>query len=164
MSEPALSFGDLLVQLFAALAKHRVEYAVFGAVALAFHGLPRATGDLDLWLAPSRENIENALAALQEVYADPALAEVLPEELLGDYPAVRYGPPVGFPLDLVTRLGSLGYPTLEVEVAVWRGVPVRVVSARTLWPLKRESPRPQDRLDAAALARLAGIKEPDADR
>ncbi len=34
----------------------RVEYMVVGAFALAAHGLPRATGDIDLWVRPSPDN------------------------------------------------------------------------------------------------------------
>src|SRR5438128_6114190 len=37
-------------QLFEALERERVQYLVFGAVALNFHGLPRFTEDLDLFI------------------------------------------------------------------------------------------------------------------
>ena len=45
---------DRLRTLFQALAAHRVEYAVFGAVALGLHGLARATADLDLFVPVDR--------------------------------------------------------------------------------------------------------------
>ena len=41
--------------IFRALSEHRVEYAVFGAVALGLHGLARATADLDLHPTGSRK-------------------------------------------------------------------------------------------------------------
>ena len=46
--------------------KHKVEYLVVGGYALAFHGAPRFTGDIDLLVRPVRENAERILAALNE--------------------------------------------------------------------------------------------------
>lgn len=43
---------------FAALEREGVEYAIFGAAALNLHGLARFTEDLDVFIAPSAENIE----------------------------------------------------------------------------------------------------------
>jgi len=43
---------------------HAVEYVVVGAHALAFHGAPRYTGDLDLYIRPSVENARRLMAAL----------------------------------------------------------------------------------------------------
>jgi hypothetical protein len=47
--------GDFLdfVQL---LNTHDVEYMVVGGYALAFHGKPRFTGDLDIWIEVSNDN------------------------------------------------------------------------------------------------------------
>ncbi len=42
----------------------KVEFLVVGAYALAAHGLPRATGDLDLWVRPSPENARKVMKAL----------------------------------------------------------------------------------------------------
>jgi hypothetical protein len=43
---------------------HQVEYLLVGAYALAVHGLPRATGDIDLWILTSPENADRVWAAL----------------------------------------------------------------------------------------------------
>jgi hypothetical protein len=43
-----------------------VEYLVIGGHAVAFHGYPRATADLDVWIAISRENADRIVAALQD--------------------------------------------------------------------------------------------------
>src|SRR3989339_809438 len=52
-----------LLELF---NKHRVEYLIVGGYALAFHGAPRLTGDIDLFVRPTSENAEWILAALDE--------------------------------------------------------------------------------------------------
>ena len=43
-------------EMLNALSADRVEFLVVGAYAVAGHGLPRATGDIDLWVRPSAEN------------------------------------------------------------------------------------------------------------
>jgi nucleotidyltransferase AbiEii toxin of type IV toxin-antitoxin system len=117
---------DLVQQVLAALERERVSYVVFGAVALAIHGLPRATEGLDLFIAPDRDNVERLKAALQSVFHDPHIDEISAEDLLGDYPAVQYGPPDGpFHIDIVTRLGELfDFASLTSERIDFGGVPV----------------------------------------
>jgi hypothetical protein len=53
-------FLDLLVLL----ADAGVEFVVVGAYALAFHGAPRASGHIDLFIRPSPSNAERVLQAL----------------------------------------------------------------------------------------------------
>jgi len=48
------------------LNSHEVEYVVIGAHALAFHGHPRFTEDLDLWLARTQENAERLAKVLED--------------------------------------------------------------------------------------------------
>ena len=55
-------FKDLLA-LFNA---HKVEYIIVGAYALAYHGAPRYTGDMDLYVKPDEQNAHRILAALKE--------------------------------------------------------------------------------------------------
>jgi hypothetical protein len=47
-----------------ALNKNDVDYVIVGAFALAFHGHPRATGDIDIWLRPTPQNAKAVLKAL----------------------------------------------------------------------------------------------------
>ncbi|MFK7988521.1 MAG: hypothetical protein AB8I08_21055 [Sandaracinaceae bacterium] len=62
-SEPAFNedFRDMLVSLLEA----QVEFIIVGAHAMAVHGVPRATGDIDILVRPSRENAVRVLAALR---------------------------------------------------------------------------------------------------
>src|SRR5258706_10104952 len=48
------------------LNSNGVEYVVVGAHALAFHGVPRFTGDIDFLVRPSHENAARVVAALHE--------------------------------------------------------------------------------------------------
>ncbi len=62
MREVERDFRELLA-LFNA---HKVEYVVVGAYALAFHGAPRYTGDLDILVRPDVGNARRILDALDE--------------------------------------------------------------------------------------------------
>ncbi len=53
-------FSDML----SAFAAENVEYLLVGAYALAAHGVPRATGDLDCWVRPTADNAQRVLRAL----------------------------------------------------------------------------------------------------
>ncbi|MDG0853874.1 hypothetical protein [Roseateles puraquae] len=48
------------------LNAHRVDYLVVGGYALAAHGHPRYTGDIDFWIDRTDPNIERLLAALRD--------------------------------------------------------------------------------------------------
>ncbi len=53
-------------ELLALLNAHNVDYVIVGAYALAFHGAPRFTGDIDIFVKPDPKNAERILAALKE--------------------------------------------------------------------------------------------------
>jgi hypothetical protein len=147
--------------VFAALEEHGVRYAVFGAVALNVHGLARFTEDLDVFIEPTRENIERLREALHAVFVDPHIDEITADDLLGDYPAVQYVPPTGdFRVDFLTRLGeAFSFADLERERVLFDGLTISVVSARTLYRMKRDTVRAKDRADAEWLRHQFGFKE-----
>ena len=55
-------FRDLL----ALFNEHKVEYMIVGAYALAFHGAPRYTGDIDILVEPETSNAQRIMAALNK--------------------------------------------------------------------------------------------------
>jgi predicted nucleotidyltransferase len=68
-----------------------LEYVLIGAAAMAFHGLVRATQDLDLFIRATPENIEKLRSALRAAYeGDPNIDDISTTDLLGEYPAIRY--------------------------------------------------------------------------
>ncbi len=62
MMEAQQDFKELL-KLFNA---HNVEYVIVGGYALAFHGVPRYTGDIDLLIKPEQKNAHKVLNALKD--------------------------------------------------------------------------------------------------
>lgn len=59
-------FEQDFIDFIELLNKHKVDYMVIGAHALAFHGRPRHTGDLDIWINPANENAEKMLNVIEE--------------------------------------------------------------------------------------------------
>lgn len=148
-------------QVLAALEQKGVRYVIFGAVALNLHGLARATRDLDIFIAPDRENVERLKTALKTVFEDPHLDEITAEDLLGDYPAVQYVPPTGsLHLDILTRLGeAFAFDDLESERVELDGLEVSVVTPAMLYRMKKETVRARDRGDAERLREYFGLEE-----
>lgn len=138
----------------ASLNEENVDYVLIGGAALNVHGLLRATEDIDFFIAPDEANIERLKRALHEVWDDDAIDEITADDLCGEYPALRYGPPTGSVfLDIMTRLGQrTRWEDLEWEEVELRGVKVRVATPRTLFEMKKDTVRPRDRADAQALA------------
>ena len=152
---------DDVRELLAALEDEGVRYALFGALALAVHGLDRATRDIDLFVDPAPDNVERLRAALARVFDDPALEEITAEDLGGEYPAIQYGPPdVDYTIDLVSRLGeAFAFEDLEVQQVDAGGLLIRVVTPATLYRMKRDTVRPRDRDDAERLRRAFDLDE-----
>jgi hypothetical protein len=146
---------ELTRQILAALEREGVRYVVFGAVALAIHGLARATEDLDLVFEPDADNISRLRRALHSVFTDQSIEEITAEDLLGDYPAVQYNPPhETFHIDLLTRLGELyTFESLQSERKLFGDLEVSVVTPRMLYRMKKGTVRPHDWGDAARIAK-----------
>jgi hypothetical protein len=54
------------LDLLRALSAHDVRFLIIGAYALAIHGRPRATGDLDVWVDPTPDNAPKLMSALAQ--------------------------------------------------------------------------------------------------
>lgn len=152
---------EVLKRVLAALESRGVRYAIFGAVALNLHGLARSTEDLDLFVEPDASNIERLRLALHDAIDDPEIDGITAEDLIGDYPAIQYVPPGGtFHLDILTRLGeAFRFADLETERVRYGDLLVTAVTPRMLYRMKRNTVRPKDRADAAALRQQFDIDE-----
>lgn len=138
--------------LLAALQHEGVEYILVGSMGMAAQGLVRATHDLDFFVSPRPENVEKLRRALRSAFEeDPNIAEITAEDLGGDYPAIEYVPPHGrYSIDILARLDeAFRYEDLEWEEIVIDGIRARVATPGTLYRMKKDTVRPQDRMDAA---------------
>ncbi|HVR42129.1 MAG TPA: nucleotidyl transferase AbiEii/AbiGii toxin family protein [Thermoanaerobaculia bacterium] len=152
---------ELVKQVLHGFEREGVEYVIIGAVALNFHGLARFTEDLDVFIAPERENVERLKRALRSVFDDPEIDRITAEDLMGDYPAVQYVPPEGtFHIDVLTRLGTaFTYEDLESERIPFEELMITVASPRTLVRMKESTGRLKDRADAELLRKRFSLRE-----
>jgi hypothetical protein len=152
---------DEVMRVLRAFETVGLEYVLIGAAAMGFHGLVRATEDLDLFIRATPENIEKLRTALRAAYEDPHINEISSSDLLGEYPAVRYVPPTGdLYFDVITRLGEVeSFETIEAEVKEEDGTQVRVATPAALYRMKKGTVRSQDHVDAAALRERFNLKD-----
>lgn len=154
--------GDELLAVLRAFEAAGVDYVLIGATAMGFHGVVRATEDVDVVVRAASENLDRIRTALRAVYAgDPSVDEIRVGDLLGDYPVVRYFPPNGdLCFDLMTRLGEMAdFDSIEAEIKETAGVRVRVATPAALYRLKKGTLRAIDRQDAAALRECFHLPE-----
>ena len=152
---------DEAIEILTAFHRAGVDYVVVDSMAMAAHGLPRATQDLDVFIGPKRENIEKVKEVLGALFDDPEVDQIDAEELMGTYPAVQYIPPhQRWSLDLLTRLGeAFRYEDLGVETIDVGGTPIRVATPATLFRMKSDTVRPQDRADALRIQEAFDVED-----
>jgi hypothetical protein len=152
---------ETIIDVFRALEHESVRYIVVGAVALNLVGLPRATQDLDLFVAADEENVGRLRAALRSVFHDPEIEGISAADLAGDYPAIQYVPPSGmFHIDILSRLGeAFAFDDIESEERLVEGLRVPVATPHMLFRMKKDTVRPQDRADADRLRRQFKFEE-----
>lgn len=136
-----------LLELF---NKHRVEYLIVGGYALAFHGAPRVTGDIDLYVRPAPENAERILAALNEFGFGSLDLSV--DELTKPGMVIQLGaPPVR--IDIITRVSGVSWEKADADKVPGRygDVPVHFISRDDFIANKKATGRLKDAADLEAL-------------
>ena len=124
-------------------------------------GIARATEDVELLIRPEKENIQRLAKALRSIWDDPDIDQIALEDLRGDYPTIRYGPPgEDFVIDLMSHLGEkFDFQDIEAERMRVEDAEVRIATPRMLYRMKKDTVRPIDRADATALREKFGIHE-----
>lgn len=143
------------VEMLSALSAEGVEYLVVGAYALAAHGLPRATGDLDIWVRPTPENGERVLRALR-TFGAPLLG-LTRDDLLRSDTVFQIGV-VPSRIDLLTGLTGVAFEEAwpsRISVTI-EGLAIPVIGFEELLRNKEATGRPRDLADAAWLRSRRG--------
>lgn len=136
------------------LAEAGAEFVVVGAHALAVHGIPRATGDIDIFVRPSAGNAERVLAALRAFGAPVAEHGVTVEDLARAGAVYQIGLPPRR-IDILTEISGVGFDEawssrMPVEI---EGVVLGFLGLEALVRNKRAAGRAKDLADLEALGR-----------
>lgn len=141
-------FRDLLIALHGA----GVRFILVGAHAMAVHGVPRSTGDLDVWIECAEDNARRTWSALRDFGAPVEALGVTRDDLLRPGTVVQIGLPPRR-IDLLTRITGV-----EFEDA-WRnradmmleGFPIACLGRADLIANKRATGRTRDLADVELL-------------
>lgn len=127
-----------------------VEYLVIGAFALAFHGLPRATGDIDFWVRNTSENAGRLLSALDR-FGFSSLG-LKAEDFMSPNAVIMLGRPPRR-IDLLTGIDGLEFDeSWQRRVLGHLGsMPVYFISRDDFVKNKLAAGRPKDLIDAEAV-------------
>ena len=129
---------------------HKVKYLIVGGYALAFHGAPRYTGYIDIFVKPDAENASRILDALNEFgFGSVGLQE---EDLKTPNKVVQLGfPPVR--IDIITSISGVSWDDAfkKDDKGEYGNVPVNYIGKEHYVLNKRASGRKKDLADLEAL-------------
>jgi hypothetical protein len=136
--------------LIGAFAAANVRYLLVGGYAVGFHGRPRFTKDLDLWIEDSEENMRRLAEALVSFGAPGNLADELRHADPLD--VVWMGRPPAR-IDLVKAIPGVAFVDAYARRATfaWHDVSVAVIGRDDLIAAKKASGRDQDLVDVKVL-------------
>jgi hypothetical protein len=134
--------------MIGALLEAGARFLVVGAHAMAVHGVPRATGDLDLWTSPSDENTFLVWSALERFGAPVEDLGVSREDFARPATVVQIGVPPRR-IDLMTGITGVEFEDAWARRSVHRvgSMDVPFLGLDSLIQNKRATGRPKDRVD-----------------
>ncbi|MBI5550666.1 MAG: hypothetical protein HY911_04100 [Desulfobacterales bacterium] len=136
-----------LLELFNA---HNVKYLIVGSYALAFHGAPRYTGDIDIFVKPDLKNATKILNALNDFgFGTLGLKK---DDLATPNQVIQLGyPPVR--IDLITSISGVTWAEAfdHRDIGKYGEVPVNYIGRNQYVLNKRASGRKKDLADLEAL-------------
>lgn len=141
-----IQFPTELREFLELLSENHVEYLLVGGYAVVYHGFPRTTADMDIWVAANEANAAKIIAALEAFGF--AGTDMTPDLFLGPDKITQMGnPPLR--IEILTTISGLEFAEAYAKriVEVIDGVPVSVISSDHLKINKRASGRTKDLAD-----------------
>jgi hypothetical protein len=125
---------------------HQVEYLLIGGYAVGYHGYPRATADMDIWVAINPSNAQRIVIVLKEFGFD--LPELSAELFLKEWQIIRMGvPPIR--IEIATTVTGVNFNECFAErvVDTLDGIEVSLISLKHLKLNKKACGRHRDLAD-----------------
>ena len=135
------------------LNAHNVQYLIVGGYALAFHGHPRYTKDIDVWIATNTENAERMLKVLTDFgFSSLALSQ---QDFLEKDNIIQLGLPPNR-IDILTSVDGIEFENSIHQSSVLEvdGVNIHLIGIHNLIENKIASGRLQDLADVEKLQAL----------
>lgn len=137
-------------EFLALLNAHEVDFMIVGGYALAFHGVPRYTGDIDVFVKPDRKNAQRIIKVLEE-FGFSSL-ELSIDDFLNEDNVVQLGlPPVR--IDIITSISGVSWEQADAtkEPGLYGNVPVNYIGKKQYVANKKAIGRAKDIADIEAL-------------
>ena len=137
-------------EFFALLNAHKVDFMIVGGYALAYHGAPRYTGDIDVFIKPDSKNAQRILKVLEE-FGFSSL-ELSIDDFKKEDSVVQLGlPPVR--IDIITSISGVTWEQADAskEPGKYGEVPVFYIGKNQYVANKRATGRAKDIADIEAL-------------
>jgi predicted nucleotidyltransferase len=127
-----------------------VKYLVIGGYAVAYHGYPRYTKDIDIWVWLNEENAQKILETIKAF--GMASMHILVEDLLNPNSVIQLGMPPNR-IDILTDLETLDFEACyaQKEMTNLDGLEIAFLDFDNLIKSKLAAGRPQDKVDAKKL-------------
>jgi hypothetical protein len=125
------------------LNSHQVEYLLIGGYAVGYHGYPRATGDMDIWVAVGAQNAQRLMHVLREFGF--GVTELTEQLFLEENKIVRMGnPPMR--IEILTSISGVEFSECFAHrlVDTVDGIEVYLIDLAHLKQNKRASGRYKD--------------------
>jgi hypothetical protein len=144
------------IDLLRSLLKEEARFLVVGAYAMAAHGVPRATGDIDVWVAADEGNAARVFRALAQFGAPLGSLGVSAEDFAAPNRVVQIGLPPRR-IDVLTGVSGVVFDEAWARCASFRfsDLSVPVLGRDDLILNKRAAGRPKDLADLAVLDGLS---------
>ncbi len=146
-------------ELLRCLLKHDVEFMLIGAFAVAYHGFPRDSQDLDIFYNPKKSNVKKLYQALSEFFGE--LPEEFPDyNVLLEKNALRFGAGKNT-TDLLNTISGVTYEEANQSTNRWqhKNIELKVIGRKALIKNKHSSDRPKDTLDALELKKIEKMND-----
>ena len=133
-------------ELLQLLNSKKIEYLVVGGYAVALYGHPRATGDIDIWIAISKDNAQKIVEVLREFGFDTT--ELKEDLFLQKDKVVRMGEPP-LRIEILTAIDGVAFKECykNRNIVEIDGISVGFISLSDLKKNKKASGRLQDLAD-----------------
>lgn len=141
------------------LNKHKIDYMVVGGYALALHGKPRHTGDLDIWIDISEKNAVRLVKVIKEFGMDSL---GLSKE---DFLKEGYISQIGYPplrIDILNSIDGVSFNEASKEMQTIQtedNLTIKYIGLNDFLTNKKASGRKQDLADIKEIKKLQNTKQ-----
>lgn len=141
------------VDLLDVLHRHEVRYLIVGGLAFIYHAKPRFTKDMDVWIEPTRANLERANRAIAEFGSPYLLDTDRPESILQ----------IGLPpnrIDILQSIDGVSFETAwpKREIAAYGPVGANWIDLDSLIAIKDRIDDPRHQADARDLRKVRDMR------